>query len=181
MSLQSQNSRNKRKTPKKVRISVPKTRPKKPKPRTKRQKQMYVPPLRKYSLEQLGLSNRIDLTLHYAKNVLVFFLLIFGNQYLTGNLLVVLQIQVMYTLHMFFSLLQIKSSNIGFVFQEVFYNFYLMCLLYYYYNVSDARESLVLVLYFFGLSCAVFFVFFELVFVFVIRPLRQVIGRPVPE
>ena len=141
----------------------------------------FEPPLLKYSHEELGLTLQVDLAANYAKNVAVYFLLIFGNQYLTGNLLLVWQLQIVYSLWMFFSLLRIKSSSVGFVFQELFYKVYLMCLVYYYYNSADRREFAVMVVYFLGLSFAVFFVFFELVFVFVIRPLRVIIGRPVPE
>ena len=141
----------------------------------------FTPPLKHFSNEELGLKKTIDLTTHYIKNVIIFILLVFGNQYLTNNLLVVFQLQVLYSLWMFFSLLKIKSYNIGFAFQEIFYNFYIMCLIYYYYNFTDLREFVVVVHYFFGFSLSLFFVFFELVFVFVIRPLRMLIGRPVPE
>lgn len=111
----------------------------------------------------------------------MFLILIFGNPNTSGNLLIVSQVQMMYSLWMLFSLLKIKTSNVGFVFQELFFNVYLIALIYYFFNFSDMREVGVIVFYMFGLSFSVFFVVFELVFVILIRPLRRMIGRPVPE
>lgn len=123
----------------------------------------------------------ISVSTQYIKNVLMFLILIFGNPNTSGNLLIVSQVQMMYSLWMLFSLLKIKTSNVGFVFQELFFNVYLIALIYYFFNFSDMREVGVIVFYMFGLSFSVFFVVFELVFVILIRPLRRMIGRPVPE
>jgi hypothetical protein len=141
----------------------------------------YTNPLEKCSYEELGLSKKIKVSSHYMKNVLIFLLLILGNQNLSGNLILVSQIQMVYSLWMFLSLLKVHSTNIGFVFQEAFFNVYIMVLIYYFYNSTDMRELSVVIFYFFGLSFSVFFVVFELMFVFVIKPLRKLICRPVPE
>ena len=138
-------------------------------------------PSQKLSNEQVGLSQTLSLSLQYTKNVVIFLVLIFGNQNTPGNLLIVSQFQMMYSLWLLFSLLKVKSSNIGFIFQEMFFNVYILTIIYYYFNFSESREWAVIVMYFMGLSVSVFFVVFELVFIFVIRPLRKLIGRPVPE
>ena len=138
-------------------------------------------PFKKLSNEQLGLSKHVSVSLQYAKNVCIFFILIFGNQNMTGNLLIVSQLQMIYTLWLVFSLIRLKSSNIGFVVQEMFLNVYILGIIYFFFNSTDYREWVIIVLYFFGLLMSLFFAIFELVFIFVIRPLRKLIGKPVPE
>lgn len=127
--------------------------------------------------KKFWLYRKLNLPLHYLKNVLIYCCIIFGMTNLTQNLFLVLNIQCGYLVWLGLSVEREKVTSIWFIIQEIYFHVYLLMIIFYYVDFqSSFKRNLIAMGYFFGILFSAFIATVEVLDVMIISPLKKLVG-----
>ena len=123
--------------------------------------------------KKFWLYRKLNLPIHYMKNVVIYGLIIFGMKSKTQNLYLVFMIQMAYLLWLGFSVEKVKMTSVWFIIQESYFHVYLFLIMFYFNDFRNSyRINLIALAYFFGILFSVFIAISQIINNLIINPLK---------
>ena len=92
----------------------------------------------------------------YVKNLVIYGLIILGNRNSQQNLFIVVQVQLALTIWLGISKPKHLKLKWSWLLQELYFNFYILSIIFYYIDPSENRQNWMVSSYFVGLSVSIF-------------------------